>query len=150
MIKKILMLVLLSLMLVATNVNAETKEETYKDYIAKDKIVIVDMWASWCRECKLLNPILDRIEVFNKGKVEIFPINVDTGKEIAKEFPVTRFLPTLFFYKNGELVWQHIGFISFLKIQDIVRELLKEPKKPKKDKKDEPEDCEGNCNPGSR
>ena len=147
--KNFLILLLLSSILYF-GVRVQAEEVTYKDYIAKDKIVIVDMWASWCRECKLLNPILDRIEVFNKGKVEIFPINVDTGKEIAKEFPVTRFLPTLFFYKNGELVWQHIGFIPFLKIQDIVRELLKEPKKPKKDKKDEPEDCEGNCNPGSR
>lgn len=52
----------------------------------RDKIVILDFWASWCHPCAVQAPILDRVARRYPDEVVVLGINVDDTPEIAKKY----------------------------------------------------------------
>ncbi|MCC6722524.1 MAG: thioredoxin [Bacteroidia bacterium] len=82
----------------------------YDKIINSEKIVIIDFNATWCKPCKMLKPILDKIstDYATKG-VKIVGIDVDESKELSNQLQVNE-IPLLLFYKDGKLVEQMIGF----------------------------------------
>ena len=79
--------------------------------IQSDKPVLVDFWAEWCAPCKVLVPIVDELyEEFN-GKAIVGKINVDNNPETAIKYGI-RSIPTLLFFKNGEVVDKYVGTTS--------------------------------------
>jgi len=86
-----------------------TKAE-YENLIKSEKVVIIEFGATWCGPCKLLKPVLDKINTDYKGKsVKIITIDVDLSKELSNSLLVNE-IPLLLFYKNGVLMEQMIGF----------------------------------------
>ena len=61
-----------------------------------DKPAIVDFFASWCRPCQILSPIVDEVAEEYDGKVDIYKVNVDDEQEIAAHFNI-RSIPTLIY-----------------------------------------------------
>ena len=70
--------------------------------------VIVDFWAEWCGPCKAMAPTLDELADDNVGKVKIGKLNVDENNGTAMNYGI-RGIPTLLFFKNGEVVDQVVG-----------------------------------------
>src|SRR5580658_10549597 len=70
--------------------------------------VVVDFWAEWCGPCKMIAPLLDELAGEYDGKVKIGKINTDEQQQLASEYGV-RSIPTLLFFKNGQVVNQMIG-----------------------------------------
>ena len=128
---------------------ALTADNFQKDVLESDKLIIIDFWTSWCKYCKLLDPIIIRLMVFNqqynKDKISWFKVDVDKDRKFLNNFRPLRGLPVLIFYRNGKEVDRILGFQPFLVIQDKINLLTKEEKKEKKDKKD---NCGGGvCEP---
>ena len=73
--------------------------------------VLVDFWAEWCGPCKMIAPILDEIAKEKAGTVKIAKVNVDTNQSLSARYNV-RAIPTLLFFKNGELKDQITGMTS--------------------------------------
>lgn len=73
------------------------------------KIQLLDLWASWCGPCRMMEPILEEIEKEFKAKVEIIKINVDENPQKASELGVMS-IPTYIVLKNGKEVTRRIGF----------------------------------------
>lgn len=73
-----------------------------------DKPVLVDFWAEWCGPCKALSPVLDEIATEMNGKAQIVKVNVDQASDIAQKFGI-RGIPTLIFFKNGEVKSTLVG-----------------------------------------
>lgn len=75
--------------------------------------VMVDFWATWCGPCKMIAPIVDQIAVETAGKAKVFKANVDDAgcKELATRFNI-RSIPTLLFFKDGELKDTIVGATS--------------------------------------
>lgn len=70
--------------------------------------VIVDFWAEWCGPCRMVGPIIDEISDEYKGKAVVAKIDVDTNQEFAAKYGV-RNIPTVLFFKDGELVDRKVG-----------------------------------------
>lgn len=66
---------------------------------SKDKLLIFDMYADWCRPCKILSPTLEKISIEEKEKADFYKINVDKLPQVSQAFGVTG-IPYVVFVKN--------------------------------------------------
>ena len=73
--------------------------------------VIVDFYADWCGPCKMIAPALEEIATELQGKAKIAKVNVDDQPALAQRYNVQS-LPTLLYFRNGEVVGQLIGAAS--------------------------------------
>jgi len=73
--------------------------------------VLVDFWASWCGPCRMIAPVLDKIADATAGKAVVAKVNVDEAPGVASRFRVSS-IPTLLFFKNGEVQGQVVGLQS--------------------------------------
>lgn len=71
---------------------------------AGDKLVIVDFFATWCGPCKSLAPYLPAFADKYESKVFIMKVDVDEHEELASgRFEVSS-MPTIIYFKNGQIV----------------------------------------------
>jgi thioredoxin len=89
----------------------EISAEQYTNLTNTGTMVLVDMYAPWCAPCLKMAPSLDQIKEEMKGRVEVVRIDVDKNKALAANLKVDA-LPTLLFYNQGKLVWNHTGFLT--------------------------------------
>jgi len=88
-----------------------------------DGLVVVDFWAEWCGPCKMLGPIFEEVSKEFEGKVKFGKLNIDDGQELAQKFQVMG-IPTILFFKDGQLVDRTTGLISKEELEKKVNEQL--------------------------
>ena len=82
-----------------------------KELIESGKPVVIDFWAEWCGPCRQIAPSVEELAVQYEGQVIIGKYNVDDDSELSSEFGI-RNIPTLLFFKDGNLVDKHVGSTS--------------------------------------
>lgn len=88
----------------------------------KGMVTMIDLGAKACIPCKMMIPIMEKVEKDYRGKAAILFIDVWKNKEPAQRFGI-RAIPTqIFFDKNGKEVYRHVGF---MKEEAIVSQLQK-------------------------
>ncbi|AXP09121.1 thioredoxin [Campylobacter hepaticus] len=90
---------------------------------AKEGVSLVDFWAPWCGPCRMLSPVIDELANDFDSKAKICKVNTDEQGDLAAQFGV-RSIPTLIFFKNGEVVDQLVGAQSKQAISDKLNSLL--------------------------
>ena len=108
-----------------SNNTVEITDSNFEKLVLKsEKLVIVDFWAEWCGPCKAITPILDEISNEFGDKVLIGKVNVDEVKEVPVKYGI-RSIPTLLFFKNGEITRQEVGLQSKQTLVDNITQIIK-------------------------
>ena len=84
---------------------------------------MVDFWAPWCGPCRRVSPIVEELAGEYEGKVKICKCNVDENDAIPMKYSI-RNIPTILFFKNGELVDRLVGAVPKQEIEDKIKSLL--------------------------
>lgn len=93
-----------------------TNHNFQEKVIQEEKPVLVDFWASWCRPCKMISPVVDEIAA-EMEEIRVGKVNIDEELELAKQFKVMS-IPTLLLFKKGKVVGTSVGLSTK---QDILK-----------------------------
>jgi len=86
----------------------EITDANFEELVLKsDKPVLVDFWAEWCGPCRMVGPVVEELSTEYAGKAVIGKVNVDHNSNISAKYGI-RNIPTLLFFKNGEVVEKHV------------------------------------------
>jgi thioredoxin 1 len=86
--------------------------EDYLNVPTKGKVTMIDLGAKKCIPCKMMAPIIVKLEKAYKGKADIVFIDVWENKQPAQRFKI-RAIPTqIFFNAQGEEIYRHVGFLD--------------------------------------
>ena len=88
-----------------------------------DKPLVVDFWATWCGPCRMVAPIIEELAKEYEGKLVVGKCDVEENEDLAAEFCI-RNIPTILFFKNGEVVDKLIGAQSKAKFEEKFQALL--------------------------
>ena len=93
------------------------------DSTIAEGVSLVDFWAPWCGPCRMIAPVIDELAADFDGKAKICKVNTDEEQDVAIKYGI-RSIPTILFFKNGELVDQMIGASSKQVLADKINSLL--------------------------
>lgn len=85
--------------------------------------LVVDFWATWCGPCRAIAPIVEELAKEYDGKIAVGKCDVEECDDIAMEFGI-RNIPTILFFKNGEVVDKLVGATTKSKLQEKFDSLL--------------------------
>ena len=100
-----------------------TDENFDAEIIESDIPAIVDFWAEWCGPCKMVGPVIEELAEEYKGKIKIAKMDVDGNRQTPARFGI-RNIPTLIFFKGGEVAQTIIGAHPKSYIDDELKKLL--------------------------
>ena len=89
----------------------------------QEGVVLVDFWAPWCGPCRMLAPAIDQSAEEFENKAKICKVNTEEEPDLTSEYQV-RSIPTILFFKNGEIVDQMIGTTTKAKLEEKLNSLL--------------------------
>ena len=98
-------------------------DQTAKEAIESGKVVVIDFWAEWCGPCVKLGPAVVAVAEKYEGKAIVGKMNVDENDEVSSENRV-RNIPTILFFKDGELKDRTVGLVSQADIEAKLEALL--------------------------
>ena len=94
-----------------------------EEVISADKLVLVDLYATWCAPCKALAPVLEELADKYADKIKVVKVNVDEEESIAAKFGIVS-IPTVIFFKNGQNAASLVGLRTSLEIEKMIEKLL--------------------------
>jgi thioredoxin 1 len=101
----------------------EFTDGNIKEMIGSGKPVVIDFWAEWCGPCRMVGPIIEELAKEYEGKVLIGKMDVDENVDTPNEYGI-RNIPTILFFKNGQVVDKQIGATQKAVIAAKVEALL--------------------------
>jgi len=100
-----------------------TDENFDEEIINSDMPAMVDFWAEWCGPCKIVGPVVEELAQEYKGKIKIAKMNVDGSRQTPARFGI-RNIPTLIFFKGGEVAQTIVGAHPKSHIDEELKKLL--------------------------
>ena len=85
--------------------------------------LVVDFWATWCGPCRMVSPIISELAEKYDGKIVVGKCDVEENEDLAAEFGI-RNIPTILFFKNGEVIDKLIGAQGKAKFEEKFDALL--------------------------
>ncbi len=97
--------------------------ENIAEILASPQPVVIDFWATWCGPCRMLAPTVEKVAEEYEGKAIVAKCNVDDCEDISIKYGI-RNIPTLLFFKNGELADRTVGVVSEQDLKSKIDKLI--------------------------
>jgi Thioredoxin domain-containing protein len=97
-----------------------SKENFEKEVLKAEGLILVDFWNEKCEPCKALMPGVHELAEKFKGKVKFCSLDTNGNKRLAMSQKVLG-LPTILFYRNGEII---AALTTTISIEDVEAKLL--------------------------
>lgn len=96
-------------------------DKNFKENIAKNDLVLVDFFATWCGPCKMLSPVLEEVAKDNED-MKFFKVDVDQNPDLVREFGIQA-MPTIVILRDGKEIKRFLGYKAKEQIQSIIDEV---------------------------
>ncbi|MDJ0830045.1 MAG: thioredoxin [Desulfobacterales bacterium] len=102
----------------------EINDESFENEVLQaDLPVLVDFWAPWCGPCRAIAPIIDELKGTYGDQVIFAKCNVDDSPVTPSKYGI-KAIPTLIFFKEGNVVDQITGMVAKSKLEETLKSLL--------------------------
>jgi len=102
----------------------EIDDDGFEENVLKsEKPIMVDFWAPWCGPCKAIAPTIEALEKTYGGQMTFAKVNVDENPLSPSKYGVQA-IPTLIFFKNGEVADQITGMVAKEKLEQTIKNIL--------------------------
>jgi len=104
----------------------ESKKENtgrFGALINGDIPVMVDMFATWCGPCKMLEPAVKQVAQKLAGKIKVIKIDIDKNPHVSQAYSV-KGVPTLILFHKGRILWRTSGVLPAHQIEKAIREAI--------------------------
>ena len=100
-----------------------TDDNFESEVIKSETLVLVDFWAEWCQPCRLLTPTIDALSDEYEGRLKVGKVDTDSNREVSMKYGIQS-IPTVIFFKDGEVAKKFTGLIPKDKFVEAINELL--------------------------
>ncbi len=101
----------------------EFTEQNFQEVLDSNAVVVADFWATWCGPCKMVGPIIESLAKDYEGKALIGKVDIEENTELTDKYGI-RNVPTVLFFKNGQLVDKQVGAGPRNVFEDKLKALL--------------------------
>jgi len=91
------------------------ENQKFKELVNVEK-VLVDFYANWCGPCRMLAPVLEKVE----SDIKVIKVDVDIFEDLAREYRVMS-IPTIVLLENGNETKRNIGFIDKERLENFLK-----------------------------
>ena len=85
--------------------------------------MVIDFWATWCGPCRVLGPTVEEVAGEYEGRAVVAKCNVDDCEDISMKYGI-RNIPTLLFFKDGQVADRTVGVVSKQEITSRIDKLI--------------------------
>lgn len=101
----------------------EFTDANFDELLGSNKVVVADFWATWCGPCKAMGPSIDELSAEYEGQALIGKVDVEENNDLAEKYAI-RSVPTIIFFKDGEMIDKMVGLQSKAVLESKIKALL--------------------------
>lgn len=102
----------------------QVTDDSFDEEIVNSSIpAVVDFWAAWCGPCRMVGPVVEELAGEYEGKIKVAKMDVDQNRQTPAKFGI-RNIPTLIFFKDGQVAHTIIGAQPKAAIEEEIKKLL--------------------------
>ena len=92
------------------------EKDNFKELVEKEDKVLIDFYANWCGPCKMLAPILEKVE----SDLKVIKVDTDEYEELSREYGIMS-IPTLVLLEKGKEVKRNVGLLDKNSLEDFLK-----------------------------
>lgn len=96
-----------------------SEQKFVQEVLESSTPVLVHFGAPWCGPCRMIEPLLARIQTEWGKQLKLVGINADENLRLSSQYRITT-LPTILFFEEGKVVYRLEGVY---KRDDLMKEL---------------------------
>lgn len=98
-------------------------DATFDEVLSNNTVVVADFWAEWCGPCRMVGPSIEQLAEEYAGKAAIGKVDIEENDDLATQYAI-RNIPTVLFFKNGQLVDKMVGAAPKAAYEEKLKSLL--------------------------